>query len=110
MLDNKLIISALALTRKTISDMRCDYYEYNDESVTVEHWFSIEKMCYYLLSQEFSSAYYSVVMCDEKYVPWWEVLREHISIAINFLMAIREYQEWNEVPLTTLLTKTLCLP
>lgn len=99
MLDNKLIESALQLTSKTEEEM--------DEIVWWSFCvkkFSIEKFWWYLISQEFSSAYYSVVMCNEEYIPWREILREHDAIAINFLMALREYQSGDSQPLIELLS------
>lgn len=76
MLDNKLIESALALTGKTMEDMRADvYHEFNWDTN-----FSIEKFCYYLISEDFIKSY--------KEYPG----NYGMNIEIDFLYAIQDYQ------------------
>lgn len=104
MLDNKLIESTLQLTGKSI-------YDLSEWNPTTYHWhtswdfeFSIEKFCYYLLSPEFIWSYYSIVMCDEEYKPWYELM-EYDTVASDFWKAIRKYQKLDEQPLIELLSK-----
>lgn len=94
-LPQELIIKALALTGKTIHDMKQDvYHDFNWDTN-----FSIEKFCFYLLSLEFIKAYI------EKW--WWDTKWIDLTNAILLTMwiATNEYQKWNSQPLIDLLYK-----
>lgn len=85
MLNEQLIIKALALTDKTMEDMM----ENTGDNLYWEDFvFSIEKFAYYLLSHEFL----------EKYGEW-------MSYVFVIGIAINECQEWNQKPLEELLSK-----
>lgn len=91
MLSQQLIEKALALTGKTMEDMRADvYHEFN--------WytnFSIEKFCYYLLSPWLQKVY------NDNIEPTWF----HTTMYLMFWESIYEYQSGNEEPLEILLSK-----
>ncbi len=93
MIPQELIEKALALTGKTMEDMKeyiipkwkpYDYWRYE---------FSYPKFCYYLLSEKFIEKYTSPLWTS---IPWTTSL---------IAKAIYEYQSWNEQPLIDLLSK-----
>ena len=97
-MEQKLIESALALTGKTMEDMEVIVQEWPCQCSNNTHYinweFSIEKLCYYLLSPSFQDKYYQLFWsCNDCMNPenefWW---------------AIYEYQSWNEEHLIKLLT------
>lgn len=105
MLKQELIENALALTGKTMEDMNefSSVETYRDvelmETKVTPTWykFSIEKLCYYLLSPEFIYEYMKV---------------SYTESIIDIAISIREYQRkdidypnWNEEPITNLLSK-----
>ena len=103
MLDNKLIISSLELTGKTMDDMNIPKYLW-DCSVNwmwfPEFWdeFSIEKFCYYLLSPEFIEKYQENCINDfESYTD--------IVLSELFWRALYLYQLWQKHHLIELLSK-----
>jgi len=96
MLDNKLIISSLELTGKTMDLVL--------ETKTIDHWsywhepyevISIERFCYYLLSPEFIEKYDKI-----EYPRVWSC-----RTCMYFWLAIYEYQLGNEQFLIELLKK-----
>lgn len=99
MIDNKLIESALWLTWKSMESM-------TEINVELKYWihninniFSMEKFCYYLLSESFIQKYADRINWDFFFE--WQCER----VAMNFWKAIYEYQSWNEQPLIDLLSK-----
>lgn len=95
-MEQKLIESALQLTGKTMEDMEVIVQEWPCECKEDTHYinweFSIEKFCYYLISEDFIKSY--------KESPG----NYGMNIEIDFLYAIQDYQSWNEEPLIKLLT------
>lgn len=105
-METKLIESALQLTGKTIEDMNIPKYLWDcnvNWMAFPEFWdeFSIEKLCYYLLSPEFIDKYTDYVSNKCKQ---WEWISIDYSIDA-FWIAIYEYQSWNEERLISLLPK-----
>lgn len=90
----ELIEKSLQLTGKTFFDMfEIQSCLYNWTPLTE---FSIEKFCFYLLSENFIGKYW----CSHS----WHTTRPH-NVAHRFWNAIYEYQSWNSQPLIDLLSK-----
>lgn len=104
MIPNKLIDKALKLTGKTMEDIEEKYAIYANTTTEfgiIKYRFSIEKFCYYLLSESFIENYLDALYQYAK-ISKPERLR---IIAWRFWDAIFLYQSWNEQPLIDLLTK-----
>ncbi len=104
-MEKKLIESALWLCEYMYSDFMDEIYRWDSYSFSWEYsWpnielkFSIEKLCYYLLSPEFIEKYRYVI------ADFYDFDKTHLSIE-RFAKAIWYYQSWNEEPLISLLSK-----
>ena len=93
-LPEQLIIKVLALTGKTMDDMVIKHYT---DTVPL---FSIEKLCFYLLSHEFVDIYYPIFL-------WNNIVSDDYRFRVceSFWTAIYEYQKWNAQPIIDLLSK-----
>ena len=95
-LPQELISKALALTGKTMEDIKEDvYHDFNWDTN-----FSIEKFCFFLLSPEFIEKY--AIFHLEMWVSWFS---DHEASLFRFSKSIYEYQKWNSQPLIDLLSK-----
>lgn len=90
-LPQELITKALALTGKTMEEMKEAIHKAN---TTGKYRFSIEKFCFYLLSPEFIEKYEKIT--KQKY---WEITIFEIWESINY------YQKGNSQLLKNLLSK-----
>lgn len=91
-METKLIENALALTWKSMEDMEVvSGVIYQQEELTYR--FSIEKFCYYLLSEKFIAKY------------TYDKDINYLECSQIFWQAIFEYQVWFEEPLIELLSK-----
>lgn len=102
MLNEQLIIKALALTDKTMEDMMdlSEFYATWYDTQRVEYTFSIEKFAYYLQSRRFILAYYNSIR--PLHTPDPATIELY---AWEFWYSIMELQDWNEKPLEDLLSK-----
>ena len=103
----ELIERALALTGKTMEEMKefkIPKWEYYDFWIMK---FSIEKFCYYLISPSFIEKYTDTIAIRRWYDVPDKFLYEHEYDynAGDFWKSIRKYQSWNPQPLISLLEK-----
>ncbi len=105
-MEKKLIESALWLCEYMYSDFMDEIYRWDSYSFSWEYsWpnielkFSIEKLCYYLLSPEFIEKYAKIINWEYYFV--WQEKRMSATV----WQEIYEYQSWNEQPLIDLLSK-----
>lgn len=96
-LPTELIEKSLALTGKTMEEVSEAQYWNNWTPVRIQDKFSIEKFCYYLLSESFIEDFYY----KADYSSLWN---DRTDLSAHIGIAIYKYQKWDPEPLIELLS------